>query len=102
LTIPTIPGTAFVDPSRLTDLTGLNGSLLAQLAAGPKLDLVYIVTGTTFPPGNLASALFSCEPGTPVSPSQFTCRVTGASDRVGNEVANPGAIPCSVSQLSAL
>jgi hypothetical protein len=99
LSIPTIPGTAFVDPSRLTDLTGVNGSLLAQNVASA-LDIVYVIAGTTFPPGNLVSALFSCEPGTPVALSQFTCLVTSASDRVGNDVANPGGIPCSVAGLT--
>jgi hypothetical protein len=102
--IPDIPGTPFVDPSRLADLTGLVPFLLAQDAdtnadgVEDRMTILFSVTNTVFPPGPLLNVTFDCNVGT-VAPADLVCTVTGASDRVGNDVANPGTIPCRVTGL---
>jgi hypothetical protein len=109
--MPTVaPGVPIIDPTRLTILTGVGGTLLGQTLdtdmnqAADTLDLLYAVTGTTFPPGNLVAARFTCPSGTSLSAASFTCVVTEASDRFGNTVCSPlqpCPIPCSVAALSA-
>ena len=106
VSMPNIPSTSFVDPSRLTDLTGAGGSLVAQdldtngNSVEDTLDVIYFLTGT-FPPGNFARAQFDCNVGAMLNTANFPCNVISASDVVGNDVPNPQLIPCSVNQLSA-
>ena len=106
VSIPTIPGTAFVDPSRLFDLTNGGGSLVAQdldtngNGVEDTIDVIYFVTGTVFGPGNFADAVFDCSPGSMLRPSEFACAVVGASDRVGNDIPNPQLVPCAVTDLA--
>ncbi len=100
LSLPNIPGTDFVDSSRIQDLTGANGFLVGQ-NVNQTLDVVYGVTGATFPSGDFVEVQFDCAGGT-VLPADFECSVVSASDQVGNDVQNPGAIPCAVSSLTGL
>jgi hypothetical protein len=100
LSLPNIPGTDFVDSSRIQDLTGANGFLVAE-NVNQILDVVYGVTGATFPSGDFADVQFDCAGGT-VLPTDFQCIIVSASDQVGNDVQNPGAIPCGVSSLAGL
>jgi len=103
--LPTIPGTQFVDSSRLTDLTGLGPFLLArdldtnQDTVEDTVDLVFALTNQTFPPGDIVAIRFDCVPGEALSATDFPCIVTNASDRVGNDLPNPGSIPCAVDHL---
>ena len=100
LSLPTIPGTTFVDSSRFVNLTATSGFLVGQ-TSNDVLDVLYGVTGTTFPSGLFADVQFDCTGGS-VAPTDFQCNVVSASDQVGNDVANPGAIPCGVSRVSGL
>jgi len=65
------------------------------------LDVLYGVTGTTFPSGDFADVQFDCTGGS-VAVTDFHCTVVSASDQVGNDVPNPGTIPCSVGRVSGL
>jgi hypothetical protein len=107
VSLPNIPGTSFVDSARLTSLTGVNGGFLIGQdvdtnadSVEDTLDVLYGVTGTTFPAGDFVRVLFDCTVGSPVSPSNFQCVVNSASDQVGNDVPNPASIPCSVVEVS--
>jgi hypothetical protein len=100
--LPNIPSTQFVDPSRLTDLTGMGPFLLArdvdanQDTVEDTVDLVFALTNATFPPGDIVSIQFDCAPGEAMSATDFPCVVTNASDRVGNDLPDPRGIPCDV------
>ena len=105
--MPTIPGTNFVDSSRLTSLTGVAGGFLIGQDIDTNsdmiedtLDLLYGVSGTTFPSGDFVRALFDCAGTAFVSPGDFQCVVTSASDQVGNDLPNPGSIPCAVVEVT--
>ena len=105
--LPDVPGTNFVDSSRLTSLTGVaSGFLIGQDvdtnadATEDSLDVLYGVTGGTFPSGDFLRVLFDCAAGNTVGPADFQCVVVSGSDQVGNDVANPGSIPCAVAQVA--
>jgi len=99
VSMPNIPGTQFADPSRLLDLTSLGPFLLAQdtdtnsNGVDDRLSIVFSLTNAVFEPGPIVRVTFDCT-GEGVSPSQLTCVIDQASDRVGNDIADPGAIPC--------
>ena len=101
VSMPNIPGTAFADPSRLLDLSGKGPFLLAQDSdtnadtVEDHLSIVFSLTNDVFTPGAIVRATFDCTTGM-VSASAFTCALDQASDIVGNDVANPAAIPCRV------
>ena len=111
LALPVIQGSEFVDPEsgairNLTTLT--DATLAAQLkdrdgnGTRDTLDLIGFVVGfgVSFPPGDVAEVRFDCPAGSTVLIHDFTCIVTEGSDRVGNNVPNPGMIPCSVTSIS--
>ncbi len=106
VSLPNISG-PFVDGSRFTDLTGSSSPFIVGQDVDTNadtvedtLDLLYGVTGTTFPAGDLVRVLFDCSAGSAISPANFQCMVLSASDQVGNDVPNPTSIPCSVAQVS--
>ena len=107
VSLPNVPGTAFVDGSRFTDLTGSSSPFIVGQDVDTNsdtvedtLDLLYGVTGTTFPAGDLVRVLFDCSAGSTIRTSDFQCMVLSASDQVGNDVPNPTSIPCSVVEVS--
>jgi len=103
--MPNIPGTSFADPSRLVDLTGKGPFLLAQDVdtnadlVDDRLSIVFSLTNDVFAPGPIVRATFDCNGGS-VTASAFTCALDQASDIVGNDVADPAAIPCRVGALA--
>ena len=103
VSIPTIPGLPVIVPTRLTNLTGVsNATLVGRVKTGePAIEVLLVVTGGTFPPGNLFAAHFDCPTGNTLDLSEFPCVVTSASDQYGNEVLQPGTIPCAVAALAA-
>ena len=101
------PGGPFVDADRLASLTGQDAFLVAQDRDSntdgqeDTVDVVFALTNQVFDPGPLVSLSFDCGTGASVVPTEFACTVTQASDVVGNDVTNPGAIPCAVASLVA-
>jgi hypothetical protein len=104
--LPNIPTTTFVDPSRVTNLTPFSPFLLSQdldtdmNSVEDTVETLYALTNQTFPPGNLVSIRFDCLPVSALGTALFPCQVTQASDAVGNDVQNPGAIPCAIAELT--
>jgi hypothetical protein len=90
----------------VTNLTPSNPFLLSRdIDTEPNgiedtIEVLFALTNQSFPPGNLVSIRFDCQVGTPFSTVNFPCQVTQASDIVGNDVQNPGAIPCSIAELT--
>jgi hypothetical protein len=99
VSMPNIPGTQFADPSRLLDLTNLGPFLLAQdtdtnsNGVEDRLSIVFSLTNAVFQPGPIVRVTFDCT-GAVVAPNELACLIDQASDIVGNDIANPSAIPC--------
>ncbi len=103
-----VPGSGFeTDDSRLTIVTGLDGSTIF-VDRDDDLDgtddtfrVAYALTGgRTFPPGDFADVLLDCTAGMPIDATAFGCSVLDAADPVGTSVPDPQNIPCVLESLT--